>query len=924
MMRNVEDAYPLSPTQSGMLFHSITAPRSGVYVTQVTASIKGSLNTAKFGEAWQQLLDRHGVLRTAFVWDGLDEPLQVVRSSVMLPYQTLDWSEFAASERSARLHSLLRQDRLEGFDLDKAPLTRVRAIRVASDEHILVWTFHHIICDGWSTGVLFAELGLLYNEVHPSSLARPYRHYIEWQLTRDTAADLSYWEGKLAGFRDPLSVPLSTDAVGSGTRQVQRHLPADLCHALRRSARDWRLSLSTIFHAAWALLLSRYCETEDVVFGSTLAGRPADLDGIESMVGLFINTLPIRLDVTDSDTVSELLQKTQQVLLDSMEHQFVSLADIQSRTEIKAGVALFSTLIAFENVPEVSAESSQGSLPLDDVVYYDQSNYPMAFLVVPEESVRVVAVYDASLYTADVAERILDHVVAFLGHFVNRPTVVVGEIEMLSNAEQELLIDINDTSVPTPAGTVVDLICQNFASRGSQTAILTSGESVTYAELNQRSNLIADRLAEAGVCAGDRVGLLMSRSPEAVSAMLGVLRLGAAYIPVDPDYPEARIDLMLANADCEAIIHAGVARRPNSKAKVLDVRSVQAPQEATGSRFNSVPTPDGIAYIMYTSGSTGVPKGVQITHDNLFNSTKARLHHYQESPGRFLLLPSLSFDSSVAGIYWTLAAGGTLVLPPKGAEQDMIGLAHFIRQTAVTHLLCLPTIYRLLLEFAPMSALDSLRVAIVAGEQCAADLHHAHFDRVPNAQLHNEYGPTESTVWASVFELKRDFARSRVPIGRPIPNTQMYVLDRRGRRAPIGVPGQLYIGGRNVSNGYLGINGEDDKFPSMSWISEERLYRTGDLARVVETGDIEFLGRIDDQLKVRGFRIEPGEIEAVLRRHPSVANAAVTKTSAGQTDAGDDQDEWSTEQIVECLEALGASEADHLLSNFEGNGTPLV
>lgn len=223
-----------------------------------------------------------------------------------------------------------------------------------------------------------------------------------------------------------------------------------------------------------------------------------------------------------------------------------------------------------------------------------------------------------------------------------------------------------------------------------------------------------------------------------------------------------------------------------------------------------------------------------------------------------------------------------------------------------------------------MSALDSLRVAIVAGEQCAADLHHAHFDRVPNAQLHNEYGPTESTVWASVFELKRDFARSKVPIGRPIPNTQMYVLDRRGRRAPIGVPGQLYIGGRNVSNGYLGINGEDDKFPSMSWISEERLYRTGDLARVVETGDIEFLGRIDDQLKVRGFRIEPGEIEAVLRRHPSVANAAVTKTSAGQTDAGDDQDEWSTEQIVECLEALGASEADHLLSNFEGNGTPLV
>lgn len=919
-MKNVEDAYPLSPTQAGMLYHSLVSPTSGVYIEQLHCRIKGPLDIENLQRAWQAVYDRHPALRTAFVWDGIDNPLQIVRSTVSVPIIEEDWSNEPGDTIESRLESFLSRDRVAGFDPERAPLARITLIRLAKEDHHLIWTFHHIVCDGWSTALLIDEVNKVYAGESLPPLPPPYRDFMAWLLARERTNDLKYWSNKLEGLSGPTIIPASLGTRTSGHRQVDRLLETDLCDRVRELARANRVSMSTVIHAAWAVLLSRYCDTDDVVFGSTFSGRPTEVDGIENMIGMFINTVPIRVQLHKSLHVADLLKDTQSAVLDALEHQYVPLTDIQRNTRIRAERQLFSTMLAFENYPATDEQPESGLL--GNFTYREQSNYPLALLVVPEPTIRFILVVDTAHYSVPLAARILSHLEETLRTIVRSSAGLVGDVSVIPRTELLQLEDWNRTAVPIPYRSVTEAIEDNAVMHPERPALITGRDNISYGQMVRRAADISSRLVSLGVTSKDRVGLMLPRSPEAIVSMLAVLRAGAAYVPIDPAYPEARIRLITEDAECSAVILQEAGQEKHERhAAVLNLNNVsKAPQSL--SIPAATPAPDDLAYVIYTSGSAGSPKGVRITHDNLYSSTMARATVYEDTPVRFLLLPSLSFDSSVAGIYWTLCAGGSVVIPDSLAEQDMIGLGEFIQAHQVTHLLCLPRLYRLLLEYATRTQLQSLKVAIVAGEQCPTDLARVHFDKVPFVRLYNEYGPTEATVWASVYEIRRGFDYDVVPIGKPIPNTSLHVLDAAGRHVPIGIPGELHISGRGIAAGYLNRPSETaERFLSDPLRPGERCYRTGDIVQAIDTGDLAFLGRVDDQVKIRGIRVELGEIEALLRQHPNVRDAVATlapsKTSRPKNEVypsdGRSRNDFAAGTLIAVVEANDRSEDESAL-----------
>ena len=879
-MENVADIYPLAPAQEGMLFHTVAEPGSGVYVEQVTSTLHGPLREDALRDAWTRAVDRHPVLRTAFLWDGLDEPLQVVRQTVALPWERLDWRGVGPDEQERRLGDLLREDRARGFDLAQAPLLRLRLIQTDADEHRLVWTFHHLALDGWSTALVLNEVwadyaALAADRPAASAAPRPFRDYIAWLKGRVASGTEAFWRGTLAGFE--AATPLAIDRTAGKPGPVDQReatLSADETSRLRDLARRHRVTLSTVVQGAWAILLSRYSGERDVVFGTTVSGRPADLAGVEDMVGMFINTLPLRVEVDPEAGVWDWLRGVQAAALAARQHEHTPLAQIQRWSDVPAGQPLFESLVVFENYPgEGEHAAAEVGLRVEGVDYREQSNYPLALLIVPGDGLRLLAVYDTARFDAPAVDRLLGHLSTLLRAAVEGPEAApVRDLPLLPAAErvEVLALAPGPDRAPIPEGGVLALIESHVREAPDALAVTTEAAALTYAELWAASGRLAAGLRARGVGAGVPVGVCLARTPDLIVGILGVLRAGGAYVPLDPAYPAERLQLLLADAGASVV----VTRRPD----LFSEAEAVAPDGPHGD--GPVPAPpdlDDLAYVIYTSGSTGRPKGVPVTHRNLAHSTQARLDHYPEAVGRFLLLSSVAFDSSVAGLFWTLASGGALVLPAERQEQDVPALAALAERHGVTHTLCLPSLWRVVLDLARPEALASLRCVILAGEALDPVVAAAHHARLPGAALYNEYGPTEATVWATVHRVEADRLGGRLPIGRPIPGARAYVLDPRGEPAPVGVPGDLHLGGDGVVAGYLGRPEVTAEVFGPDPFAEDpgaRLYRTGDRARWNENGTLDFLGRADGQVKVRGHRIELGEVEAALRRHPSVREAA--------------------------------------------------
>ncbi len=916
---NVEDLYPLSPLQHGMLFHSIASPRSGVYLEQFSFAVEAEgFDAAAFRSAWIEVLARHTALRTSFVWEGLDEPLQVVREKVDLPWQYLDWRGLDNGRQADALEGRLRSNLKEGFDLSQAPLMRVCLIRIRDDKYLCVWTRHHIVADGWSTSLILDELQRIYVRIVAgidtvSPRVRPYRNYIAWLRQRDLEQtdDERFWREYLQGFSERTSPGTggkrsSIHRLGDFS-EIEKSFSSERTQALQATARAQRVTLNTLVQAAWAILVNRYTDSDDVIFGVTMSGRPPDLPGVQSMVGMCINTLPVRVRFDDDETLFECLKRLQTNLLDIRQRECSSLVKVQQWSEMQPGEPLFDNVVVFVNYPEqAQLDVHERGLRFGKLKYMEQSNYPLALIVVPQQSLSTILIYDTDVYSHEQIVRMLDQLHSLLesmsGHMNSRPR----DVPFLIDAERDWILAQGwGPAREVPENSCIhDIIGDRADKQKNDVKAVACGDGyLTYDELRRRAALRTSQFRDAEIGAGSVVAVCLGRETELVVSVLAVLRAGAAYVILDPTYPAARLQQIMK--------HSGASFLVANQETIELFQGVDVPTLVTDvSRYDEIGpvgskpratidvSIDQPAYIMYTSGSTGSPKGVIVSHRNLTYSTLARRFEYELEPAVFLLLSSLAFDSSVAGLYWTLVSGGTLVVPGARIEQDMDRLIECIEKHAVTHTLCLPSLYRLLLEHAERTAssdkLRSLRVVICAGEVIpGGEMPDTHRRLLPHARLYNEYGPTEATVWSTVYEATHYESPDPVPIGKPICNSCVYILDSHRNLAPRGAPGEIYIGGAGVAQGYL----NDPAATRMKFVDVElgqdcralnssRLYRTGDFGRYREDGNIEFLGRIDGQVKIRGFRIEPAEIEAALTSHPLVEEAAVAATGRKRRPTG--------------------------------------
>ncbi|KOX18394.1 non-ribosomal peptide synthetase [Saccharothrix sp. NRRL B-16348] len=833
--RDVEDVYPLTPLQSGMLFHSLVDDGTA-YVNQLRVRLSGVDDPERFAQAWQRVVDRTPILRTEVVWEGLDEPVQVVRRGVTVPVTYADVTD-----------ELVAADAAAGIDLTTAPLMRLAIGRVSDTEVDLLWTSHHLLLDGWSTAQVFGEvLGEYAGGTAPAR--RPFRDYLAWLAEVDQSAVEAYWRGVLAGFETPTPLPFDrppTEAHrAESSAQVVLDLPADRLDAV---ARTHGLTVNTLVQGAWALLLARTSGQRDVVFGSTVSGRPAELPGVESIVGMFINTVPTRVSVESDAEVVEWLRRLQDAQTESRQHEHVSLAQVQTWV----GTRLFDSMLAFENYP-VEADAPGGAPRIGEVDGLDTTSYPLTVVAHVQDSLHVELTYDPRLFDAATITALGDRLARLLDAIGTDPRRRVFELPWLSDADLDhVMAAWRGMPGDVVEGTIPALFAAQAARTPDAVAVTGAGVSLTYRELDERANQVAHHLIGVGAGPDSLVALRLPRSADLVVAVLGVLKAGAAYLPLDLSYPAERIRYMIADA------------RP---AVVLDALPDLSELPTTAPRVS--PRPENAAYVIYTSGSTGRPKGVVVTHAGLATFSAAEVAGFAVSPGdRVLQFSSPSFDASVLELCMSLPAGATLVVPPPG---PLLGdhLAAVIAESGVTHAFIPPAA----LATVPDVDLPTLRTLVVGGEACPAAL----VDRwAPGRRMINAYGPTESTSLASWSD---PLAPGGVPpIGRTIPGTRARVLDDELRPVPVGVTGELYLAGAGLARGYLDRPG----LTAQRFVADpfggpgDRMYRTGDLVRVRQDGQLAFEGRADQQVKLRGFRIELGEVEAVLTGHDAVAQAAV-------------------------------------------------
>lgn len=934
--KNIEAIYRLSALQEGMLFHMIGSAGSSVYFTQYSCLYHGELRIDLLEEAWAKVTQRHPVLRTLFTWEKRDQPLQIVRRRVEIPWQHLDWRELSPSSQREHWEAFQQQDRECGLALERAPLFRLTLIRLDEAHWRFLWGFQHLILDGWSMRMILDEVRHYYHAAvrgttHELPVAPPYADFISWLAAQRKDESRRYWSDLMEGFSRPVRLKDSAAPGGAPGQQgrVQRALvDPEVAARLQSMSAEYRLTLNTLLLGAWSLVLARYGRNKDVVFGTTVSGRSVELAGIEQMVGLLINTLPMRVGVDSAASLVDWLKGIQTRQLEMSAFEQTPLVEIQKHAGVGGGQPLFETILVFENLPASAKAASADGIATMDEHYVEYSNYPLALLVIPGETLELRFVADPARYSVTFVDRLLAALQSVLQGFATQPAASVGEVSVMPQAERRQMLESwNDTGSATDiAGGVHEHISERAAREPDAMALVDETRALSYREMLQDANRLAHHLVASGVRPGALVPLWLDRSVDAIVSILAILKAGAAYVPIDPALPVERLRYVLQDIR-EAQSGGGeagpvlVVTRGTLADRLQDDSCLAVCIDREASRIGEMTSddpaiqvaPDQPAYVIYTSGTTGRPKGVVVSHANLMHSTAARSVIYREPLSSFLLLSSLATDSSVAGVFWPLISGAQLVLPSYRIEQDIDALATLISDNRVSHLLCVPSLYGMLIEHAPGILSATLKVVIVAGESCSADLVNRHRVTAPDTALYNEYGPSEGTVWATVARLDGDEHRSTPSIGHPIPDTTVYILDDEMRPAPVGVAGELFIGGAGVALGYLNQPERTaERFVGNPFRStpDGRLYRTGDLASFRADGSIDFLGRVDNQVKVRGYRIEPEEIEQVLLTHPGVEEAAVLLDRDG--DAG-----IATDVLLDALLAQPPEQIERLLADIE-------
>ncbi len=891
----VEDLYPLSPMQQGMLFHSLYQQEAGDYINQLRVDVDG-LHPESFRAAWQAALDEHDVLRSGFLWQGAFEtPLQVVRKRVEVPFSVLDWR--GREDLAAALDELAAGEGRLGFDLSEAPLLRLVLVRTDEERYHLIYTNHHILMDGWSNSQLLGEVLQRYRGETPPRSGGRYRDYIAWLQRQDAALAEAFWLPRLRQLDEPTRLGQSIAQAkqrGKGYAERLRELDGEQTRRLAELAREQKITVNTLVQAAWLMLLQRYTGQDSVAFGATVAGRPAELNGIEEQIGLFINTLPVIATPLPQQSLASWLQAVQGENLALREFEHTPLYDIQ-RWAGQGGEALFDNILVFENYPVsqmLQQQASQG-LAFGAVGNHEQTNYPLTLSVSLGQRLELQFAYDREHFDDASVARLDRHLTHLLAQMVERPaSTCLAEFQLLEAAERrQAIFDWGRNPGRYPDERSVE---QLFASRAAmepeRVALLFEERQLSYGELNAQANRLAHRLIELGVGPDVLVGIAVERGLEMIVSLLAVLKAGGAYVPLDPEYPQERLGYMIEDSGIALLLSqshllqrlpaaSGIACLALDQARDWQDRPASDPQLRAH--------PQNLAYVMFTSGSTGRPKGVGISRESLSRHTHVSLAFFGIGPDdRVLQFSTFNFDGFVEQLYPPLACGASVVL--RGTEiWDSETLYREIVERRITTVDLTTAYWNMLAkDFANQGVRDygALRQVHAGGEAMppeslvawkAAGLEHV--------RLLNTYGPTEATVTVTTLDCAPYVDGSKaipatMPIGKVLPGRAIYLLDDAGQPAPVGAVGELVIGAELLARGYF-------KRPDLTaarFIPDPfdeqgggRLYRTGDLARYGADGVIEYVGRVDHQVKVRGFRIELGEIEACLGEHPAVREALV-------------------------------------------------
>ncbi|MGV4925651.1 non-ribosomal peptide synthase/polyketide synthase [Streptomyces sp. BHT-5-2] len=894
--REVADLYPLTPMQAGMLFHTLLDPASHTYVNQVQLVLSGVRDPAALATAWQRTADANPVLRTRLVWAQTPEPLQVVQARATVPVTHHDWTGRSPESCERALETLLAEDRAAGLDLTRAPLMRLTLIRLPADRVRLVWTFHHVLLDGWSAAQIFDEVCERYAARTagraPEVPARPpFDGYLRWLAEQDTGQAEHHWRAALAGFTEPTRLPKDRAQApahrASSSASVRITLDAAESARLRRTAQHAGLTMNTVLQGAWALLLSRYSASDDVVFGTTVSGRPATLPGVETMVGLFINTLPTRVRIDGRRALLDWLRELQTAQSEARRFDFVSLADIRSWSELPAGTDLFETIVVFENYPFDSDALGRHGLGLTSERDLEPTNYPLSVIVAPGERLTVALDHDPAVFDTATVERLGACLRTLLTGMAADPERRLAELPLLTEDERHRVVtEFGGAVVPRPRRTLPEAFEAQAARTPHAPAVLAGADRLTYQELNDRANRLARLLIAAGVGPERFVALALPRTCDLVVALLAVLKSGAGYLPIDPGHPAERVAFLLDDIAPDLVLAtaATAGRLPDGPATrlILDDPGV-ADHLAAGPAADVDDTErtgellaDHPAYVLHTSGSTGVPKGVVVTHGSVVALADwAAAEFGTRGLSHVVASTSLNFDVSVFELLCPLLSGGRVEI-----VRDLLALAERPGPWTAGLLSAVPSaLGRLLAEDTVQVTADTV---VLAGEALAARTVREVRTAVPGCRVANIYGPTEATVYATAWHCDPADPDRTPPIGRPVGGARAYVLDPWLRPVPVGAPGELHLAGTGVARGYFARPGLTARcfLPDPFGPPGERMYRTGDLVRWDAEGRLEYLGRTDDQVKVRGFRIELGEVEAGLARHPDVAAAAARVVAA--------------------------------------------
>ena len=929
---NVKDVYTLSPLQEGLLFHALLDEDSASYFQQAAFRQRGAMDVARAEETLQALVDRHDALRTVFKYKGGDRPLQIVLKEWSADFSYEDLRRLAPDEREEFVRRFKESDRSNPFDLSRDALTRLAVLQLADDEYEFVWSHHHIIMDGWCVQILFAEFFELYNsrqEGRPSRLpeARPYSLYIKWLAGRDQEQARAYWQEYLKGYSEAARFPTQKPAPGREKgylrEKVVHTIDAERTAALRRLAAAQQASLPQLLRAVWGLVLARYTGARDVVFGEVIAGRPPAIEHVESIIGLFIDTVPVRVRLRDEDTFADLLARVRSEALAGEEFSYFPLNEIQALSGIEGG--LFDHLICFHSRPpsQRPAAAGNGAGAISDFEQFEQTNYDLVLDAHVADAVILSFTLNAHVHERSFVERAARAFEAVVDQLIARPALPVNRVSLMTPEDRALLDRFNATDHEFASDRSVAQLIEGVAAESpDRTALVFRGRVVSYGELNAQANRLSRLLtARAPLAADRRVALLMERSDLMVECILAVWKAGAAYVPVDIAYPTDRVLSLVRDSEAVLVLTDGPAAAaalpPDLAPRVVrldelaDEIAAQSPDNPE-QQFDR----DSLAYVIYTSGSTGRPKGAMIEHVGMLNHLFAKINDFRIGPHSVVAQnASHCFDISVWQWFAALLVGGRTVIYDNETVLNPGAQAARLAADGVTVFETVPSYLTVMLDAVerenPGRPFPTLDYMIVNGEVFTPALVRRWFELSPGVKLVNAYGATEVSDDSNHYVMTEPPPFEVIPLGSTLQNLKVYIADEHMNLCPVGVKGEIMIAGVGVGRGYL--NDEErtrrgfteDPFRAERGV---RLYRTGDVGRYLDDGRLEFAGRRDYQVKVRGYRIELEEIEAVVTQHPSVREAMVIV----RKDAGGD------DYLACYLAAEGAFDAEALRAFLAG------